>query len=699
MPEADTFDAPQGKAFHGILTGAITEAFVGNGVLANGEGEVTSGSGSMETDVSAATTGISYSGTVYTPIAATFTHSNGPTTTTNSQDDRRVDIIYFDESTAAYAKAEGTADPNPTPPTLPADALLLAVVLIEHGQTSNLTNDQILNWRARPVAGKTAGNNEAEFAQGLHVGHSVDRTITETSTPTGFTFTAGDDADVHLETDVTISNNSGADATEDVTVTLYDGTDSGGTQLVTETKSVTVTDGGTVTETFITTDQQLDGGDYFVEVTTSGTDLSIDQTDEKTEAAEWSANETDDGTLQVINRYTGTVVLEFDLFTDKPTFVNDAITAVEVASDVTLDVVRGHGNTISGQLAGLGTNPGAFGLLIDATVDSSPAAGTAQSYGFGVDATSIFEIYAEADGAGAIQNARAQLQKDLFDAVNAKTAYSISAGHVPRAAIDDFRETAGIKTSAYSTAGEEVVPFDSSGGSFTITVSTADMQMGAFMVFADVAGSAGTNAVTIDTEGSETIDGATSESIDTDFGALIIFSPDGNEWITTSTAGVDAEDDGTIVAKAAGAINWRRLLDVTDDGDGTVTVDVGHADVFEGRESGSVSAGNQGILCIGNLPVDETVEVYRAALTTADGQAVATSVDLKLVTLDNAGGFTTQATLITGDGSTVFDDETGSPLDSYTNTTTAAETIAILVDNGTTASVSIMAEAEGLTGQ
>jgi hypothetical protein len=122
-------------------------------------------------------------------------------------------------------------------------------------------------------------------------------------------------------------------------------------------------------------------------------------------------------------------------------------------------------------------------------------------------------------------------------------------------------------------------------------------------------------------------------------------------------------------------------------------------EVFEGRESGTVADTNQGTLVIDHLADGESVEVYKAALTNADGSAVASGADLILATLDNAGGYTSQITLISGDGSTVYDDETASPIASYTNSSGGGQTIAVLVDNATGSSIDIMASAEGVTGK
>jgi len=61
---------------------------------------------------------------------------------------------------------------------------------------------------------------------------------------------------------------------------------------------------------------------------------------------------------------------------------------------------------------------------------------------------------------------------------------------------------------------------------------------------------------------------------------------------------------------------------------------------------------------------------------------VPTDLDLVLYTGDNAGAATLRSTVLSGDGSTVLDDETGSPLDSWANGTGSAQTTALGVDNG-----------------
>jgi hypothetical protein len=119
----------------------------------------------MGVEVTGAPSGIRYGGTDYTPGAASFTLSDGPTTTTNTDDDRRADVVYFDSSAGNYGVFEGTPNPYPQPPTPPADGLLLAVVSVPHNAT-DIGDDAILNWRPRPtVAGEVPiADADDEFA-------------------------------------------------------------------------------------------------------------------------------------------------------------------------------------------------------------------------------------------------------------------------------------------------------------------------------------------------------------------------------------------------------------------------------------------------------------------------------------------------------------------------------------------------------
>jgi len=68
------------------------------------------------------------------------------------------------------------------------------------------------------------------------------------------------------------------------------------------------------------------------------------------------------------------------------------------------------------------------------------------------------------------------------------------------------------------------------GGVSSVTLSTNDANLsGKILRVKDTAGSAGSNPVTIDTEGSETIDGSSSISLNIDYGVKQLQS-DGTNW-------------------------------------------------------------------------------------------------------------------------------------------------------------------------
>jgi len=108
----------------------------------------------------------------------------------------------------------------------------------------------------------------------------------------------------------------------------------------------------------------------------------------------------------------------------------------------------------------------------------------------------------------------------------------------------------------------------------------------------------------------------------------------------------------------------------------------GSVDLIERSISGIATAGDFTVLLTGNVADGETVHIDQATFVMSDGTAVPDGCDVIIATLDNAGGGTSRVTVLSGDGSTIYDDETGNPLASWTNNTGAAITVAIGVDNG-----------------
>lgn len=146
--------------------------------------------------------------------------------------------------------------------------------------------------------------------------------ITETTSPTSFEFNGDDERDIHTQTDVTISNGSTASATEDVTVELYDGVDATGTLIQSQTQSITRAAGETTVSSFIMAEEALDNGTYHIEITTSGTTLTVDQADEYTKGATYELGQTVTGNFYIQNQ-DGDRVLEADSVSNALTTAGD----------------------------------------------------------------------------------------------------------------------------------------------------------------------------------------------------------------------------------------------------------------------------------------------------------------------------------------------------------------------------------------
>jgi hypothetical protein len=220
-------------------------------------------------------------------------------------------------------------------------------------------------------------------------------------------------------------------------------------------------------------------------------------------------------------------------------------------------------------------------------------------------------------------------------------------------------------TANYTTQYEDILFVDPSGtGGLTVTLASADAQDGHGIMVIDTGAAAGDNPITIDTEGTETIDGGSSKMIESDSAELLLES-DGSDWYTAGGA-------------AAVGVNTQS---------------------FSTDESGSVASGNAGVVYVTEVPDGDRLDILQAGLILADGQAAPSDLDLVIATMDNSGVATKQTTIIAGDG-TVQAHETGDPLAQYSNTSGGAQTVAILIDNGnfnagTGASQDVSADAQG----
>lgn len=111
------------------------------------------------------------------------------------------------------------------------------------------------------------------------------------------------------------------------------------------------------------------------------------------------------------------------------------------------------------------------------------------------------------------------------------TVYEIDDARLIRPYVGPLAERRVIEISSSQTVYQPVVLADSSGGALTVTLATDMLKFREPVIVKDAAGPGGTNNITIDTEGSATIDGASSVTITSNYEAVRLIS-DGSNWFT-----------------------------------------------------------------------------------------------------------------------------------------------------------------------
>lgn len=92
------------------------------------------------------------------------------------------------------------------------------------------------------------------------------------------------------------------------------------------------------------------------------------------------------------------------------------------------------------------------------------------------------------------------------------------------------------QSGAYTTSGEGIIFVDTTSSPVTVTLSEADTKDGNEVVVVDAGGNAGTNVITVDTEAGAQINGASSITVDSDYGATRVAS-DASNWFSSGGGG------------------------------------------------------------------------------------------------------------------------------------------------------------------
>lgn len=151
--------------------------------------------------------------------------------------------------------------------------------------------------------------------------------------------------------------------------------------------------------------------------------------------------------------------------------------------------------------------------------------------------------------------------------------------------------------SAYTVEADDgTVLVDTSSTAVTVTLPTAVGQSGRIYTIKDATGNAETNNITIDGDGSETIDGAATHTLDQDWAAVTVQS-DGANWLVVDDAGAATAEpaptyvyarlyatlaDAVTAAQAIGAIGVLLEPGTAYAASGTVTITTDNLNIIGG---------------------------------------------------------------------------------------------------------------------
>lgn len=112
--------------------------------------------------------------------------------------------------------------------------------------------------------------------------------------------------------------------------------------------------------------------------------------------------------------------------------------------------------------------------------------------------------------------------KGLWEYKNSAWVQLDDTGNTP-----NFNLDIEAQSTSFTAAAGKTYLVSTSGGAVTVTMPAAALN--AFVRIKDSAGAVDTNAITINTPGAETIDGAASETIDSNYQSMTLVS-DGTNW-------------------------------------------------------------------------------------------------------------------------------------------------------------------------
>ena len=106
-----------------------------------------------------------------------------------------------------------------------------------------------------------------------------------------------------------------------------------------------------------------------------------------------------------------------------------------------------------------------------------------------------------------------------------------------------------VTTATYTAKGGDRLIGVNRAGVVTVTLPTAQVNKGRSYTIKDESGAAATNNITVDTEGSENIDGAATDTISDDYGAKTYYSDESN-WFSVPLLAVGSHTLASHSAKA-----------------------------------------------------------------------------------------------------------------------------------------------------